>query len=217
VAAAWQTRRGSGVIDSHSAAGGDELPAVSDEDIVARMRTGDNALYGILVRRYDRFLHYMTLRVVHDRADAEDLVQDAHLKAFRNLGQFAGRASFATWLTTIAVRGAISHVRKPSHRLARRGALTTFDESDSCLAAAARDPERQVLDDELRRSLQAAIAVLPATYRAVIVLRGVHELTTEETACRLGITVQSVKMRLHRAKALLRTDLTRRLGPRGLR
>jgi RNA polymerase sigma-70 factor (ECF subfamily) len=203
-------------MESQSIGNRDNLRALSDEDLVASMQAGDTALYGILVGRYDRFLHCMTLRVVHDEADAEDLVQEAHLRAFKNLGQFAGRASFATWLTTIAVRGAISHVRKPSQRLARRGALTTLDESDGCLATPALDPEQQVLDDEVRRSLRAAIAALPPSYRAVIVLRGIQELTTEETARRLGITAQSVKMRLHRAKARLRTDLIQRLGPRSV-
>ena len=202
------------MIESHSAGNGDNVRPLSDEDLVASMRAGDSAPYGILVRRYDRFLHYMTLRVVHDDADADDLVQEAHLKAFKNLRQFAGRASFATWLTTIAVRGAISHVRKPSHRLARRGAMTAVDESDGCLATAALDPEQQLLRHEARRALRAAVAALPPSYRAVIVLRSIQELTTEETARQLGITTQSVKMRVHRAKALLRADLIQRLGPR---
>jgi RNA polymerase sigma-70 factor, ECF subfamily len=186
--------------------------AQSDEDVVASVRAGDSARYEILVRRYDRFLRYMTLRVVHDDADADDLVQEAHLKAFVNLGQFEGRSRFATWLTTIAMHGAISHVRKTPHRLARSGALTTLEESETPLATAALDPEQQLLDDEAQQALRAAVAALPATYRAVVVLRGMKELTTGETARLLGISPQSVKMRLHRAKALLRADLTSRLG-----
>jgi RNA polymerase sigma-70 factor (ECF subfamily) len=204
------------VIESQSGNGGNER-ALSDENLVAGMRAGDSALYGILVRRYDRFLHYMTLRVVHDHADAEDLVQEAHLKAFKNLAQFEGRSSFATWLTTIAVRGAISHARKPSHRLARSGAMTALDGSDDGMATAALDPEQQVLQHEARQALRAAVAALPPSYRAVIVLRGIQELTTEETAHRLGISAQSVKMRVHRAKALLRADLVQRLGARTVR
>jgi len=184
--------------------------AQSDEDVVASVQAGKSELYEILVSRYGRFLHYMTLRVVHDDADADDLVQEALLKAFINLRQFAGRSSFATWLTTIAIHGAVSHVRRMPHRLARNGALTTLEESTIGVAAATPDPEQQVLDEEARRALLAAVDALPPSYRAVVILRGVRELNTSETASILGISRQSVKMRLHRAKALLRADLTTR-------
>jgi RNA polymerase sigma-70 factor (ECF subfamily) len=193
----------------------DVAPAQSDEDVIASIRAGDSALYERLVRRYDRFLHYMTLRVVHDEADADDLVQEAHMKAFTNLGQFAGRSSFGTWLTTIAIHGAVSHVRKAPHRLARSGALLTIGESETCVTSAAPDPEQQVLEDEARRALRAAVVALPANYRDVVILRGIKELPTSETARILGISPQSVKMRLHRAKTLLRADLAKRLGTRG--
>jgi RNA polymerase sigma-70 factor (ECF subfamily) len=188
--------------------------AQSDEDVIASVQAGDRDLYETLVRRYDRFLHYMTLRVVHDDADADDLVQETHLKAFVNLGQFAGRSSFATWLTTIAMHGAIAFARRAPYRLARNGGLTSIDDSETSVATAALDPEQQVLDDEARRALRAAVATLPPNYRDVVILRGMRELSTAETARQLGITPQSVKMRLHRAKTLLRTDLARRLGTR---
>jgi len=189
--------------------------AQTDEDVIASVRAGDSAPYETLVRRYERFLHYMTLRIVRDEADADDLVQEAHMKALMNLGQFAGRSSFATWLTTIAIHGAVSHVRKTPHRLARNGAFLTIEESETCVTAAAPDPEQQVLDDEARRALRAAVVALPANYRAVVILRGIRELPTSETARILGISPQSVKMRLHRAKTLLRADLTKRLGAHG--
>jgi RNA polymerase sigma-70 factor, ECF subfamily len=204
-----------GVIEAETASHGDGADTQSDEDIVASMQAGDSAGYETLVRRYDRFLHYMTLRVVHDDADAEDLVQEAHLKAFAHLGQFAGRSSFATWLTTIAIHGAFSHVRRTPHRLARSGAITTLEESEKWLATDALDPEQQLLDQEARQALRAAVAALPQNYRAVVILREMKELTTGATARRLGISPQSVKMRLHRAKAMLRMDLARRLAPYG--
>lgn len=188
--------------------------ARSDRDVVASVQAGDSDLYEILVSRYNRFLHYMTLRVVHDDADADDLVQEAHLKAFLNLRQFAGRSSFATWLTAIAIHGAVSHVRRTPHRLARNGTITMLEESTVGVAAATPDPEHQALEAESRRALRVAIAALPATYRAVVILRWMRELTTRETAAILGISTQSVKMRLHRAKALLRADLTTRFAPR---
>jgi len=188
--------------------------AQSDEDVIASIQAGDRDLYETLVRRYDQFLHYMTLRVVHDDADADDLVQETHLKAFVNLGQFAGRSSFATWLTTIAVHGAIAFARRAPYRLARNGGLRSIDDSETGVATAALDPEQQVLDDEARRALRAAVAALPPNYRNVVILRAMRELSTAETARRLGTTPESVKMRLHRAKTLLRTDLARRLGTR---
>lgn len=178
----------------------------------ASVQAGNSDRYGILVSRYNRFLHYMTLRVVQDDADADDLVQEAHLKAFVNLRQFAGRSAFATWLTTIAIHGAVSHVRRTPNRLLRSGAVTMLEESRIGIAAAIPDPERQALDNEARRVLQAAVAALPTSYRAVVMLRGMRELTTSETASILGISPESVKMRLHRAKGLLRADLATRFS-----
>lgn len=188
--------------------------AQSDDDVIASVQAGDRDLYETLVRRYDRLLHYMTLRVVHDDADADDLVQETYLKAFANRDQFAGRSSFVTWLTTIAVHGAIAFARRAPYRLARNGGLRSIDDSATNLATAALDPEQQVLNDETRRTLRAAVAALPPNYRDVVILRGMRELSTAETARELGTTPQSVKMRLHRAKTLLRTDLARRLGTR---
>jgi len=202
------------VIAGATAGNGEIGYAQSDEDVVASVQAGDSDRYEALVSRYNRFLHYMTLRVVHDDADADDLVQEAHLKAFINLRQFAGRSSFATWLTTIAIHGAVSHVRRTPHRLARNGAITTLEESTIGVAAATPDPERQMLQDERRRALRIAVAALPPSYRAVVILRGMRELTTSETASILGISPQSVKMRLHRAKALLRADLATRFSTR---
>ena len=202
------------MIAGATAGNGEIRYAQSDEDVVASVQAGDSDRYEALVSRYNRFLHYMTLRVVHDDADADDLVQEAHLKAFINLRQFAGRSSFATWLTTIAIHGAVSHVRRTPHRLARNGAITTLEESTIGVAAATPDPERQMLQDERRRALRIAVAALPPSYRAVVILRGMRELTTSETASILGISPQSVKMRLHRAKALLRADLATRFSTR---
>jgi len=183
----------------------------SDEDVIRSIQAGDGALYETLVRRYDRFLHRLTHRVVRDDADADDLVQEAHLKAFANLSQFAGRSSFATWLTAIALHGALAYVKKAPYRLARNGGLKSIDESEPYVASASLDPEQQVLDEESRRTLRAAVAALPGHYRDVVILRGMKEFTTGETARQLGISPQSVKMRLHRAKVLLRNDLERRL------
>jgi RNA polymerase sigma-70 factor (ECF subfamily) len=182
----------------------------SDEDVIRSIQAGDGALYETLVRRYDRFLHHVTLRVVRDDADADDLVQEAHLKAFANLSQFAGRSSFATWLTAIALHGALAHVKKAAYRLTRNGALQSIDESESYVAPAPKDPEQQVLDEESRRALRAAVAALPRHCRDVVFMRGMKEFTTGETARQLGISPQSVKMRLHRAKTLLRNDLESR-------
>lgn len=153
----------------------------------------------------------MTLRVVHNEADAEDLIQDAHLKAFVKLDQFEGRSSFATWLATIAVHGALSQAQRLPSRLARSGALTTLDESDPLVADGTPDPEQQVLDVEARRVLRHAILALPPVYRTVVILRAVRELTTAETARTLHISPQTVKTRLYRAKALLRAELAPRL------
>ncbi len=123
--------------------------------------------------------------------------------------------SFATWLATIAIHGAASHQRKDPHRLSCGSFATVVTPERSpekSLPSAALDPEPLVLGAEARRALRAAVVALPSTYREVVILGGMKELTTSETARMLGISQQNVKMRLLRAKALLRTDLARRLG-----
>jgi RNA polymerase sigma-70 factor, ECF subfamily len=173
---------------------------LSDEQVVARVRQGEVALFEIVMRRYNQRLYRTARAITGDAGEAEDGVRDAYLRAYSDLEQFAGRASFATWLTKITINEAPA-------RLQRQGRFVDFEESMPTPSANAPGSEQQVADRELGRLLEGAVDALPGGYRAVLVLRDVEGLSTSETAACLGITEQTVKTRLHRARILLRNHL----------
>jgi RNA polymerase sigma-70 factor (ECF subfamily) len=187
----------------------DDLP---DEEVVKRVCAGDTALYEILMRRHNRRLFRVAVSILQNDAEAEEVLQEAYVRAFEHLHQFAGEAKFSTWLTKIAVHEAMGRVR-------RRGGTENLGSipdaglrTNDALNADLRNPERQAYDHELRLVLERAIHALPETYRVVFVLRAVEGLTVAETAACLGIGMEAVKTRLHRGRALLRKDLQQRAG-----
>ena len=182
-----------------------QLAALTDEEIVERTLEGETALFELLMRRYNQRLYRITRAIVKDEGEAEDVTQDAYVRAFEHLHQFAGRASFSTWLTRIAVHEA-------SARLRRRGRQVDIEESIPTLASAAAGPEQRAADQELGRAIEAAIDALPEVYGSVFMLREVEGLSTAETAACLDINAETVKTRLHRARALLRNHITARIG-----
>jgi RNA polymerase sigma-70 factor (ECF subfamily) len=180
--------------------------AASDEDIVARVRAGDVALYEVLMRRYNERLYRVVRSMLADEDEAEDVMQQAYVNAYEHLDQFAGRARFSTWLTKIAVYEALSRVR-------RQNRFTEAPDGDmNMINSTAPDPERQAQASELRAVLEGAIDALPPAYRSVFVLREVEQLSTAETAECLDVSEDAIKMRLHRARAMLRADLVERVG-----
>ncbi len=181
---------------------------VTDEDVVIRVRAGETALYEVLMRRYNRRLYRIARSILRDDSEAEDVMQDAYVRAYQHLHEFAGRSKFSTWLTRIAVHEALRRAR-------RRAKTDQLDSTDSTMTPSTTgtaDPERQACDHELRLVLERAIDALPGGYRSVFVLRAVEGLNVAETAAALGIGAETVKTRLHRARALLRKDLHRRAG-----
>ena len=185
-----------------------------DIEIVRRVRGGETALFEILMRRHNQRLYRVARAIVKDEAEAEDVMQEAYVNAYAHLHQFAERAQFSTWLTRIAVYEALARVRK-------RKNLTEYDENLEAgeqtmtgigFSAASWDPERQASNAELRALLEAAVEGLPRGYRVVFVLREIEGLNTAETAESLGLTEETVKTRLHRARALLREELFQRAG-----
>jgi RNA polymerase sigma-70 factor, ECF subfamily len=179
--------------------------ALSDEDIVQRILGGETTLFELLMRRYNQRLFRITRAIVGDEGEAEDVTQDAYVRAFEHLEQFAGRSRFSTWLTRIAVHEA-------SARLRRRGRQTDIEDSMPTFASPAAGPEQRAADNELGRAIEAAVDALPEVYRTVFMLREVEGLSTAETAACLDINGETVKTRLHRARALLRNHITARIG-----
>jgi len=191
----------------------EECRTISDDDVVSRVRAGETGLYEMLMRRYNQRLFRVIRSVVTNDDEAEDVLQEAWVRAYEHLDQFAGRASFSTWVTRIAFHEALARTRKN-----RRWTPLENPEGEIMAEAERRQttaetPEMQAERSQLGRMLQAAVDALPETYRSVFVLREVEQLSTTETAECLELSEEAVKTRLHRSRALLRRDLESRLGP----
>lgn len=190
----------------------DKGQQVSDEELVSRILAGDTAQFETLMRRYNRRVYRTARAVVRDDAEAEDIAQEAYVRAYQHLDQFQGRSSFATWLASIAFHEALARVRKRS----RQQEIDAMDESsrDSLPQLTVRDgsPEQGASTAEISSLLEDSIDCLPDKYRQVFMLRDVEEMSTTEAAECLGISEENVKVRLHRARALMRRELYTRAG-----
>jgi RNA polymerase sigma-70 factor (ECF subfamily) len=178
-----------------------------DAELLNGIRGGDTSLYGILADRYSPQVRRAAKRIVRNDADADELLQEAHLNALEHIDQFAGRSSFSTWLTRIAVYGAYSRLRRHPRFPEFVAVPGRNDEEGFVPASTAHNPEQQLLNSELGDFLHRAVASLPDPYRTVFVLREMQEKSTSEAARFLCTSEQCVKTRLHRSKAILRKKL----------
>jgi RNA polymerase sigma-70 factor, ECF subfamily len=180
---------------------------LTDGEVIARVLAGETPLYEILMRRYNQRIYRAARAILRDDTEAEDVMQDAYLRAYRNLAKFEGRSSFATWLTRIAVNEAL-------HRRKKESRTETIEGEDHImeLAALGDSPEQSYGRQEITGILEQAIGALPEQYRAVVMLRDVEEMDTEEVAEALDISAENVRVRLHRARALLKRYLSEKVG-----
>lgn len=185
---------------------------LSDAELVERLRGGEPHLFELLMRRHNQRLYRTARAVVHDDAEAEDVVQEAWVKAFAALGGFEGRASVSTWLVKITLNEAFAHLRR-RRRFVPWDAESAMDQEPvDKEAPATESPEARAETSELRATLTRSIDALSDPLRLVFVLREVESLSTEETSEALGITPVTVKVRLHRARTALRQEIERRVG-----
>lgn len=183
----------------------------TDEEVVRSVLAGETSRFEILMRRHNRRVYRAARAILRDEAEAEDATQDAYVRAYEHLHQFAGRASFSTWLTRIVVNESLARAR----RRARNEEIDAMDDARKDrirVLTTQATPETQTSTAELRRLLESAIDALPDSYRHVFVLRDVEEMSTQEAAECLGISEDNVKMRLHRARAQLRRELFSLVG-----
>jgi len=184
----------------------------SDEEVVRRVREGDKALFEVLMRRYNQRLFRVARAILKDEAEAEDVMQQAYVNAYTHLHQFEERARFSTWLTRIAVHEALARVRR-RRRFEEVEAMPEMeDKKMERLTSSDPGPEHQAAAAQLRGILESAFDALPEMYRTVFLLREVEAQSTTEAAECLGISEDTVKTRLHRARALLRRELFDRAG-----
>lgn len=179
---------------------------LKDEEVVRRVLGGETALFEILMRRYNQRLYRVSRGILRNDAEAEDVMQDAYVRAYEHLHQFAGKAAFSTWLTRIAIHEALARKRRRG-RQDELDALPMNGESMSIMKSSDPTPEDGTARTQMRELLEQAIEHLPETYRVVVVMREVEEMSVAETASSLGVTEAVIKTRLHRAHAMMRKEL----------
>jgi RNA polymerase sigma-70 factor (ECF subfamily) len=190
----------------------EESATMTDEQLVARVLSGERELYELLMRRYNQRVYRMVRSILTDDAEAEDVLQDAWVRAYEHLAQFAGMASFSTWVTRIAFYEALARARKKGRWAPLENAEGEIMANVEQHGPKAETPEAQAMRAELGQLLQTAVDALSDSFRSVFVLRAVEQLSTAETAQCLGLSEEAVKTRLHRSRALLRRDLETRAG-----
>ena len=183
--------------------------SLSDLDLAARAHARDPQAIRLITTRNNQRLYRAAWSVLRNRADAEEAVQDAYVKAF-TIGRFEGRSSLATWLTRIVVNEALSHKRATEARkrsLADADITQIDDYREKLMSVSFRSPEFQMLRAELAKAIEAAIARLPEEFRTVLVLRDIEDMSVEETAEALDILAATVKTRHLRARRRLRQEI----------
>jgi RNA polymerase sigma-70 factor, ECF subfamily len=179
--------------------------------LIAAILAGDSQFYHELIRPYERTVYMTALSLMKNEADAEEIAQEAFLKAFRKISTFRAESKFGTWLISIVINEARARLRRQAI-VPMESIDDTSDQGTGISPALLRDwreiPLQAVEQKEIREMLQGAVLNLPDIYRQVFLLRDVEELSVAETAEALAISVPAVKVRLHRARILLQKQLS---------
>ena len=186
--------------------------------LVAQAKTGGEEAFTELVTRYEGNIYRLARHITQNPEDAEDVLQETFLKAYEHLADFQGNSKFYTWLVRIAVNQALMKLRKRK----TDASVSLDDPYDTGEESLVREiavwepnPEQTYSQEEIRAILEKAVDSLPPTFRAVFALRDIEELSTEETAAALNLSIPAVKSRLLRARLRLREKLTRYFKRKG--
>jgi RNA polymerase sigma-70 factor (ECF subfamily) len=182
---------------------------LKDSELVRRAKRGDPRAFGELVKRYQDKIYRLARRMTETDEDAEDVLQEAFVKSYRALADFQEKSKFSTWLYRITVNLALMKLRKKRIDVVSLDVPVATEEGTvpRDFENGGPNPLERLMDKESRQTLDHAIAELPASYRAVFILRHVEGLSTLETARILNLSVAAVKSKLHRTRALLRVKL----------
>ena len=189
----------------------------TDTELVDLVRGGDGDAFRAIMQRYNQRLYRVARGIVRDEAEAEDVLQEAYVRAFAALRDFRGDSGLATWLTRIVMNEAFGRMRRRRPTEELDSLDRAIEQGDTRVIMfpgvhASPSPEAAAARAEVRRILEHAIDELPETFRLVFLMRDVEELSIEETAAQLDIRSETVKTRLHRARKLLRQHLDEKLA-----
>jgi RNA polymerase sigma factor (sigma-70 family) len=196
-----------------NAIGANSVEHDDDRSVASSIGAGDHLAFERLMRRHNRRLYRIARATLRDRTEAEDVLQDAYLQAYRSIKQFRGEASLSTWLSRLVLNECFGRMR----RQARRDNVASIASPDapieypSMLANESESPDRELERMQVRDLLERKVDELPETFRIVFVLRAVEELSVDETAASLGIPQETVRSRHFRAKTMLRAALVQDL------
>jgi RNA polymerase sigma-70 factor (ECF subfamily) len=174
-----------------------------DAEIIEKILEGNKDQYALLMRKYNQRLYRICKGYLKDEAEIEDVMQDAYINAFQHLQGFEKRSQFSTWITRIAINECLQRL-KQINRLQR---FDINEENSELMNIQHIDPEKQSLNRELKELLETAILQLPEKYRFIFIMREVEKMSTEETSAVLDLSESNVKVRLSRAKEMLRNTL----------
>lgn len=190
-------------------------PGARDDDrsIVDRIAAGDRRAFEVLMRRYNRRLYRLARAILRDADEAEDALQDAYLGAFCSIGTFRGEAAIATWLSRLVINECLARTRRAERRQNVIPMARTHTDADleSAVADDSVAPDRAADREQLRAILERRMDDLPESFRLVLILRSVEELSVQETAQCLNLPEETVRSRHFRARSLLRESLAREL------
>jgi RNA polymerase sigma-70 factor (ECF subfamily) len=180
--------------------------AETDEQLVRKSQEDDERAFGELVSRYESKVYSLALKMLRNPEDAEDVLQDTFLRAYRGIKSFKGNSTFSTWIYRITANSALMRLRK------RQLPTVSIDDADEReapinIADWAPGPVEQMLNQETQAAMTEAIDALPPEFRQVFVLRDIEELSNAEVAEILDLSVAAVKSRLHRARLKVRNRL----------
>ena len=181
--------------------------SISDYEIISRILLGEKNLYASIIRKYNQRLYRVAISITKDDAEAEEVMQVAYIKAYENLGKFEFKSAFSTWISRILINESLLWIRKrkQSFHINDDTAKNIIHQQQS---VDSQTPLMKVINSELKKILEDAIMQLPEKYRTVFVMREIENMNVQETQECLDLTEANVKVRLNRAKSILRNSLS---------
>jgi len=190
----------------------ESISPLTDEVLIEKTKGGDNSAFEELVKKYEKKIYNLALRLTGNPDEAGDVFQETFLKAYHSLNRFKGEANFSTWLYRIALNIFLMKKRKEKGKVFESIDMPLFTakgEMTKEIPDWSTNPEAEIENKELKNILTKALASLPEEYRAVLILRDIQRLSNKEVSEILKLSIPAVKSRLHRARLFLRNEVSK--------
>jgi RNA polymerase sigma-70 factor (ECF subfamily) len=189
----------------------DSTKEITDAEVVVKVLSGEKSAYELIVRRFNADLYKVGRAYNYNHEDSQDLMQETFIAAYKNLSQFQGRSGFKTWIIRIMLNNCYHKKQKLSYK--KEISREIQENTQPMFSSAHNETERSIQSRELGRVIEQALAEIPEDYRMIFSLREINGLNVSETADLLQITESNVKVRLNRARSMLRTSIEKSYSP----